>query len=841
MKFWLFFILFLIFIQDLYAQENLDEGLYFSSHEVIQDKRTSLYLTPESSIDLNKNIVLEFDANFRRGDGYYGNIFKIIADEELNIDLVANLSLEKENFWLVFQDRIIFQFKWSDIPRGDYNKWINFKIKVDSENSELTLSINGYNITKNIPELENVEKLDIVFGKSVYKKFTTTDVCPMTIKSIQIFDNNDLIRNWPLGKHTGKNLVYDNVAYAKAVVENPNWLIDQHVKWKEDKKFKFDNLLGTAIDASHNRIFFINTKAVYIYNIKAQIIDTLTYIENTLNCQSNYFTYNHLKDELIAYSIEEKLYKKFDFKNLRWTGLGATCEETAYLHHNHLISPKDSTLITFGGYGYHTYKSNLFKFFSETDPPRVSSANLSNKINPRYLSSSGILNSDQFLIYGGYGTPSGKQGVSSEYYYDLYSIEFEGFKTTKIWEFEDASISPFVPVSSMVIDNTSDSFYTLLYNNVNYNTTLKLARIGIKEYEMTVFPDSIPYQFLDIKSNVNFFLDPTKMKLYTLTILEDEANLYSLTYPPLLSEDIYQTEVSTSSKFLSYWYYFLLGGILLLIILWYFFRNKTKEKISTLTVLAQEEVVELKYDKSEKIKKSAIYLFGGFQVFDKDGKDITALFTPTLKQLFLLIFITSLKNGKGISSIKLTELLWPNKSEKKARNNRNVNVSKLRILLEKVGSIDLNNENTYWKINLGQTVFCDFVFVQNTLKESSQKNLSDKQIYELLNIISRGEITPDVHTDWIEDFKNETNNFIIDNFLKLCKTCNDHQLLILISIVILKYDPLNEEAIEIKCKSLYAQGKIGLAKQCYNEFNSIYYKILDAKYDKTFREITSEE
>jgi len=49
--------------------------------------------------------------------------------------------------------------------------------------------------------------------------------------------------------------------------------------------------------------------------------------------------------------------------------------------------------------------------------------------------------------------------------------------------------------------------------------------------------------------------------------------------------------------------------------------------------------------------------------------DITGMFTPTLKQLFLLILLSGIRNEQGISSIKLTEILWYDKTENRARNN----------------------------------------------------------------------------------------------------------------------------------------------------------------------------
>jgi len=50
-----------------HAQDYLDEGLFFSSHEVTQEQRTSLNLTPNTPIRFKKKFSIEFEANFRRG------------------------------------------------------------------------------------------------------------------------------------------------------------------------------------------------------------------------------------------------------------------------------------------------------------------------------------------------------------------------------------------------------------------------------------------------------------------------------------------------------------------------------------------------------------------------------------------------------------------------------------------------------------------------------------------------------------------------------------------------------------------------------------------------------
>jgi hypothetical protein len=47
---------------------------------------------------------------------------------------------------------------------------------------------------------------------------------------------------------------------------------------------------------------------------------------------------------------------------------------------------------------------------------------------------------------------------------------------------------------------------------------------------------------------------------------------------------------------------------------------------------------------------------------------------------------------------------------------------------------------------------------------------------------------------------------------------------------ILKIDPINEEALEIKCSSLYKMNKKGLAKTAYDNFTREYKLLLGEPY-----------
>jgi hypothetical protein len=84
---------------------------------------------------------------------------------------------------------------------------------------------------------------------------------------------------------------------------------------------------------------------------------------------------------------------------------------------------------------------------------------------------------------------------------------------------------------------------------------------------------------------------------------------------------------------------------------WYFIK-KRKLKGSIINRLDNEIIPDFYSKKKEADKKpNAVYLLGEFIVFNKNSRDITYLFSPKIKQLFILILFNS-KNAQGVVSKK---------------------------------------------------------------------------------------------------------------------------------------------------------------------------------------------
>ena len=62
------------------------EGLYFQSYEVNKDLRTTLNLTPEETLSLAKGFSMDFDLKLRREKHNFGYIFRMILNDNQNLD-----------------------------------------------------------------------------------------------------------------------------------------------------------------------------------------------------------------------------------------------------------------------------------------------------------------------------------------------------------------------------------------------------------------------------------------------------------------------------------------------------------------------------------------------------------------------------------------------------------------------------------------------------------------------------------------------------------------------------------------------------------------------------------
>jgi hypothetical protein len=219
-------------------------GLIFSSHEVVQEKRTSLDLTPDDSICFNHNFDLSFDLSFLpRHQIYFGYIFRIIAagkdGNDQNIDLIYNQRLY--NFKIIVGENfsgISFSIDSSKL----YHDWNTFTLHYDLDKHLLQCSVNGRTIgSAGIATTAGCFKF--LWGANDFGKFRTRDIPPMQLKDIRLSGDGTLKYNWPLDE-SGGEAALDKLTRRAARIKNPTWLKPKYQLWDPIGSFTIRGYAG---------------------------------------------------------------------------------------------------------------------------------------------------------------------------------------------------------------------------------------------------------------------------------------------------------------------------------------------------------------------------------------------------------------------------------------------------------------------------------------------------------------------------------------------------------------------------------------------------------------------
>ena len=833
------------------AAQGVNYGLEFKSHEVDKENRTGLDLTPEKSFNFSKGFTISFDVLFeRKSTQIFGYILRIIGNNNQNIDfiLASEYGFYPNIRATSSETESLLNYVFEKFG-NTYDEWIHINLTVETEKNLLLISIGNENYSFDMQNAKDFKNVNLVFGKNDYLSSRIRDVPPMIIKDILIKDLKEKpLYHWPLSKHTDEG-AYDELKNHFAYCSNPSWIMNNRASWEKLSTFTTKSNPQICYNEKENVIAIVDAHYFNNYNTNTGILEKDSFILGVPHGNLiNQLVYHPIENKYFSYSFENKA-SYYDSHNKSWNN-SLTDFDQNHWHHNRYIYPGDSCLYVFFGYGHHNYSDGIIRY--DFKKGAFEAVNFSgNKIYPRYLSGLGKIDDDRVLIFGGYGSTSGNQTLFPKNYYDCYIVNLKEKEIKKLWELNIAD-NNFVVSNSLIVDSINNCFYSLCFPQQEFSTYLQLYRFSMEKPHCDILADSIPFSFHDIQSYCDLYLNNRTNKLYAITYSPLVANsassvsIYSLAYPPLSKADLFQNNVKKQYRKLTA----LAGMIFLLCLLggFFIFAKKIKMKNNKSIDIIQETedfepVVGIK-PVNIRDEKQSIFLFGGFQVMDKNGQDITGDFTPLLKQLFIIILLNTLKDGKGISSLKLRETLWFDKSEESAKNNRGVYLSKLRQIFEQIGLIQIiKNQNSYWIVEFGNDIYCDYyeaLILIERLKDKNNRTVKD--IKRLFSIISYGEMLPNLQIDWVDPFKANFLNEILDIFADILKQSESDitpQEYVDLANTILIHDSLNEEALRLKCSSLIKIGKIGLAKKIYNSFVKEYNLLFGKNFKYSFNQIIS--
>ncbi len=823
---------FFLFAQLIFANENY--GLIYNIGESNTELQTSMDITQGTPLPIKDTLKLDFKYSLVSHRARFGYIARLIFNKSTTINILINNTKPTNPRVSVIKDGISFintpilndnmkAYNWNDVSLRVIPKEGVVLVDINGETSQYGLSM---------PEDSSVE---VIFGANDYDGFIVKDVPTVIVRDVELRSGN-IHKLWRLDEYVG-NEVTDEISNDKIYIKNPRWERDLHSSWLLEYEVINSSKLFPIYNGNKT-IHVIGDDSVWDYDIEWV---RGTYRKFTapisLSYASNQFVFDPYMDRIRYFDSFKgnSFHSSLNNKTMTWEPQIDINTDAEYQQGNIFISPTDSAMVQLFGYGHFIYKSSMF---STSTNGVTTNLDLTEKIAPRYLASTAVVD-DWCYVYGGVGNKSGRQELGSKNLNDLHRINLRTGDVEKIWETNESLGEEVACRNMLVMPDNPDYAISLLYNSTSSTSHLRLKAINLKEPEIVeVLHNPIPYNFQDTKSNVQLVYVETLSKLFALIVDNIESGeyrlrIYSIAYPVI---NIPPTEESSASKnpiIATIFAILILGGGVV-------FYLRKKRPIETPT--SPQTTTSQSGDKPQReitilprTKSTGIYLLDGFTIIDRDNVDITNEFAPLMKQLLSLIILYTHKNGKGVSNTILKDVLWFDKSDASARNNRSVTISKIRQVLQRVGDYQLLFNNSYWHIEYAKGDYCDYAYACQTIENIDDAD-ENKRVALLSEVALMGELLPNQMFDFFDSFKAQYSSNVIDSMNSQLVKCADLNDKVNIADLILRFDKIDESATREKCLALIEMGKHGVAKTTFDNFSREYATLFGSEYDSSFEE-----
>ncbi|MGF7077099.1 Kelch repeat-containing protein [Mucilaginibacter sp. 3215] len=829
----------LLFIILLSATESRGQGLQFGSNDSLMSKRTSYQVFKDDLPTFHDRLVIAFDLSLWDNQ-HLGYILNLTDNKGNSYSLSAIY-----NHGSLLNFNIDSRSNKLSIPLADTmlkrRKWFKVIVDLDLKGDKVGISINGKWYRAAGLGFNGKITAKITFGKNEHY----SDVPNMAIKNL-VVSNDDKSYTFLLSEWTGNDVFTidgDNLGH----VDNPAWLINESYFWKQKFVHTFNEVAGINFNEKNEQFFIFKNDSLMFYDAGRDAVGTKPFKnklavplhlgKSIVNLKENEcYLYEVLRAPQPAPSIAS-----FNLDSLSWDFYGkATITEQR--HHHNIFYDKDfNNFYLFGGYGSFKYYNNFFKYDKATDTWQQESFT-GDVITPRFFSAASTADqNNDVYIFGGYGNQSGNQVVGGMHYYDLYRVNLGKHSIKKLWEIKPDE-EAFVPANNLIVSKDKQFLYVLCYPHERPKTSLRLYKFSIKDGSYQVVSGTIPVVSERIETDHNLFYN-AKQDVFYCTTQEFETpsrstiKIFALTAPPV-SQEAYMAAHQPKSK--SFTLYRILGGasafvLLCGIVVFFLRRRKDNDEPAAVN---EERIGEQKIETETGNKANAVYLLGEFTVYDKNKRDITYLFSPKIKQLFILILLNS-REKNGVVSKKISTTLWPDKDVVKTKNIRGVTINHLRNILSDIDGLELAFLNDTYSFISTEDFYCDYFVVREALK---QTNVGETVVFSYLDLVARGGLLQHIPEIWLDDFKQEYEEALMPVILPVIKKAYDafdYKKALEISRIVLNIDPFNDIGIKFKLKALRRTKGIEHARKVYEEFSAEYEKSLGEEYPVPFEKICS--
>ncbi|MGN7819768.1 kelch repeat-containing protein [Chitinophaga sp. 22536] len=816
------------------AQEGY--GLAFASKNIAQEDRTSLDLTPEKPVQVKGSYSLSFDLSFQPFfRSYFGYVFRITDEKRQNIDLIYNV---RTKAFYVVTGNSFSGITFSIGPDSLFHQWNTIRLDGNNEAHTLAVTVNGKQVGIARSPVISGSMLRICFGANYRKAFRTFDLPPMRLKDIRLFAGNRLQHHWPLDQTDGF-IDKDLVTGQTAQVKNPVWMRPAFTTWHKADSFIVKGNAGIAMDAATGTIYITSNDSLYRYSCFTHQTVAQAQVPH-ISPQGLHAVFNPADKQLYQLMADSQQVAVCDTSRHTWDKALNPQNVTSYWHSNLFFSAYDSSVYIIGGYGDFRYKNEVHRYTpSRHQWEQV--AMTGDTFTPRYLAALGHNEAgDTAYILGGYGSTTGDQLLNPHNLYDLVLFDVKRRTFRSIYRLKEPE-EQFAFAGNMILNTAQQEYYALTFANDRMNSSLQLIRGSLKEPVYTAMATPVPFDFYDIRSAARLFYTPENDELTVVTLFSLKNNTTQVRIHTLLFSPYglgAQAPADRPAPLYLVRIMIAIGVVIALFLLALGIAALNRRKATAPAPVAPPPVTAttIIIPAAAPVATghhSGVLLFGHFTVTDKDGNDITRAFSPLLKELFLLLYLHSLPGRGGISSEEINEVLWPGRSVKDAKNNRSVNLVKLKNILDKTGAYTLAKDNERWIFRFEEpAVQTDLDHYYQLLQEGTGN------ISALTALLKRGPFLQGTEYPWLDKFKADIASHNIELLGHFLEENPDAAPAFVLEVCdcMLHADSLHEEAVRHKCRALVALRQHAAARHLYASFLKEYKSTYGATYEVEYAE-----
>ncbi|MCS2186793.1 Kelch repeat-containing protein [Bacteroides thetaiotaomicron] len=843
-------LLFLLTGMTLFAYS---QGLLFQANDKEIKERTSLQIFQEGEIPcFTKNFQLSFELSIRDFDTF-GYVFLLKEDQ----------GKTKYSFTYTYLDGENSTFKFNtDGKENHYSlnlrndalayQWILVSFAFDLQQDVLTIRIGDNEKKITSLGLKDTFCPHLFFGRYDY----ILDMPTFAIRNLKLEGDRSHSYTFPLNENEGEE-VHTSTGKVLGTVVNPVWLINGSYHWEKLFEYSFQTPSGITFEPDSQRLIIFSQDSLLTYNLLKRQPQKYSY-SNKLPVKLQLATHfmNTTDGKLYVYELNnlplgDATVAALDLNNQEWKQTGVAALPVQLHHHDGFWDETTGKYLVFGGFGNKRFNNTFLEYDIEGD--RWDTLSYSgDRIIPRYFSGMAVnKNREHIYVFGGMGNESGEQSVGRNYLHDLYLLDRKQQSVRRLWQ--NASDHRLVVARDMILTPDEKYIYALCYPEYLSDTYLQLYRLTVDDGTMKALGDSIPMRSEEIMTNANLYYNSLTHEYYCTTTEFDKKGhtvirTYVLSAPPVSLDEI--RSYGSRSSLEIRWLWIMAGiGVLLLAGGVLFVRKKRgKQRNAVLesssvlmsppvgrepdkSVQGKETLAKEDFE-SSLVRPNAVYLFGSFTVIDRNGRDITHLFSSRLRQVFIYILLHSTHNG--VLSASLNEVFWADKPDDKVKNLKGVTINQIRKNLAELDGVELVHDKGYFRL-VFTDCYCDY-FRFRTLKNAEEVE------NELGILLMRGKFLDGMDAGMMDHFKQKVEEFL-SSFLPLeierLYQQHKYDAVIRFCNVLFRVDPVNELALAYGMHALNHTGSSQEAILQYSLFVREYRQMMNEEYSTSYAELMS--